>query len=250
MLQKIDRSFIGEGVVHGRLYGGQGPFLPFGNCDAYSISYATDRKTLPNYMGGGGNRNVRERITDITASISLYDVTAENIALLTRGSVSATPLAAITAEAHSCSGVAGELVPFDFLPDLAKPISVSGSADEVLAVGSDYLLTPHGIQLLGASTAIQGVTVGYTPVPSKVVHMLNGLQVEMELYIAGLNDAQSGEPFALRCRRAKFGTLSELGVLGTDYVKLTGPMDLLADPLVTASGLSKFCEMHLVEPAA
>ncbi|HCF9367572.1 TPA: hypothetical protein NI617_006020, partial [Pseudomonas aeruginosa] len=52
MLQTIDRSFIGEGIIHARLYGSQEPFLPLGNCDTFNISFATDRKTLPNYMGG------------------------------------------------------------------------------------------------------------------------------------------------------------------------------------------------------
>ncbi|MEM5617535.1 hypothetical protein AAHB60_06710 [Pseudomonas aeruginosa] len=28
MLQTIDRSFIGEGIIHARLYGSQEPFLP------------------------------------------------------------------------------------------------------------------------------------------------------------------------------------------------------------------------------
>ncbi|MFO5941283.1 hypothetical protein ACLBSY_30735, partial [Pseudomonas aeruginosa] len=84
MLQTIDRSFIGEGIIHARLYGSQEPFLPLGNCDTFNISFATDRKTLPNYMGGGGNSNVRERVTDVTSSIGMFDLTAENVALVTR----------------------------------------------------------------------------------------------------------------------------------------------------------------------
>ena len=75
MLQPIDRSFIGEGQPFARLYGSQDGLLPFGNCDAFSVSYATDRKALPNYMGGGGNRNVRTRPTDVTGSIQLPEGT-------------------------------------------------------------------------------------------------------------------------------------------------------------------------------
>ncbi|MFO6190864.1 hypothetical protein ACLBVV_34440, partial [Pseudomonas aeruginosa] len=68
-----------------------------------------------------------------------------------------------------------------------------------MAPGTDYLLVPHGIQVLsGGKIDATGIKVSYTPRPSRAVHMLNGSQKELELFIAGLNDAQSGEPFALR----------------------------------------------------
>lgn len=105
MLQTIDRSFIGEGIIHARLHGSQEPFLPLGNCDTFNISFATDRKTLPNYMGGGGNSNVRERVTDVTSSIGMFDLTAENVALVTRSTIQVAPTAAITDEAHTSQGL-------------------------------------------------------------------------------------------------------------------------------------------------
>ncbi|HHK5488531.1 TPA: hypothetical protein ACQT3N_006078, partial [Pseudomonas aeruginosa] len=114
------------------------------------------------------------------------------------------------------------------------------------APGTDYLLVPHGIQVLsGGKIDATGIKVSYTPRPSRAVHMLNGSQKELELFIAGLNDAQSGEPFALRPRRVKFGLLQELAVLGQEYAKLTGPAELLADSRVTATDISKFCQMDL-----
>ncbi|MFU6929469.1 hypothetical protein ACM77L_12575 [Pseudomonas aeruginosa] len=246
MLQTIDRSFIGEGIIHARLYGSQEPFLPLGNCDTFNISFATDRKTLPNYMGGGGNSNVRERVTDVTSSIGMFDLTAENVALVTRSTIQVAPTAAITDEAHTSQGVALELIPFKYLPDLTKPVTVKAAGDVEVTPGTDYLLVPHGIQVLsGGKIDATGIKVSYTPRPSRAVHMLNGSQKELELYIAGLNDAQSGEPFALRPRRVKFGLLQELAVLGQEYAKLTGPAELLADSRVTATDISKFCQMDL-----
>ena len=193
MLQTIDRSFIGEGIIHARLYGSQEPFLPLGNCDTFNISFATDRKTLPNYMGGGGNSNVRERVTDVTSSIGMFDLTAENVALVTRSTIQVAPTAAITDEAHTSQGVALELIPFKYLPDLTKPVTVKTAGDVEVAPGTDYLLVPHGIQVLsGGKIDATGIKVSYTPRPSRAVHMLNGSQKELELFIAGLNDAQSG----------------------------------------------------------
>jgi len=246
MMQNTDRSFIGEGTVHGRLFGSQDPFLPFGNCDAFSISYATERKALPNYMGGGGNRNVRERVSDVTASIGLYDITAENIALLTRGTTSVVPTTPVADEALKSKGVSDELIPFNHLPDPKQAITVKSVQGVSLVPGTDYRLTPHGIQVIaGGGVDDAGVKVSYTPLPAKVVQMLNGSDAEWELYIAGLNDAQSGTPFALRCHRVKFGHLSELAVFGQEYLKLTGPLTLLASPQRTLGEISAFCEMQL-----
>jgi len=80
--------------------------------------------------------------------------------------------------------------------------------------------------------------------------MLAGAPVELELYIAGLNDAQSGEPFSLRPRRAKFGLTSELPVFSQEYVKLASTVELLADDLVQGAGISKFCQMDVIDKVA
>ncbi|MDF5999592.1 hypothetical protein P4050_14450 [Pseudomonas aeruginosa] len=46
-----------------------------------------------------------------------------------------------------------------------------------MAPGTDYLLVPHGIQVLsGGKIDATGIKVSYTPRPSRAVHMLNGSQ--------------------------------------------------------------------------
>lgn len=250
-MAQIDRSFIGEGIPYARTYQSQDPLIDIGNCDAFSISFTTNRTTLPNYRGGGGNRNVREQVTDVTSTIGMFDITATNLARVTRSTV--TPIAAgtVTDEPRISAGVEGELIPLKHLPDLTQPVTVKTAADGDLQPGTDYLLTPHGI-IVTAGSAIDdtGVKVTYTKLKSSAVQMLNGSQVELEMFIAGLNDAQSGEPYTLHLKRVKFGLLSELPVFGQEYLRLEGPAELLADPLVTATDLSKFCEMNLVDKAA
>ncbi|KSW22766.1 MULTISPECIES: hypothetical protein [unclassified Pseudomonas] len=250
MLQRVDRSFIGEGQAMARLFGTQDPLLPLGNCDTFALGFTMDQKKLPNYQGGGGNNNSTSRPSDVTASIGMYDVLASNVAMITRGTVKVAPTAAQPDEPHTSKGVLYELIPFNYLPDLTKPVTVKTAGDVELDEGIDYLLTPHGIQVLSGSNIDEtGVKVSYTPRPSKAVHMLNGSAKEYEVFLAGLNDAQSGEPYALRLRRVKFGLLQELPALGQDYMKLTGPCDLLADPTVVANDISKFCQMDLAEAA-
>lgn len=250
-MAQIDRSFIGEGIPYARLYQTQDPLIDIGNCDTYNISFTTDRQTLRNYRGGGGNRNVREQVTDVISTIGMYDMTATNLSRVTRSTVTSIAAGTVTDELRISAGVEGELIPLKHLPDLGQSVTVKTAADAELQAGVDYLLTPHGlIVTAGSNIDDTGVKVSYTKLKSSAVQMLNGSQVELEMFIAGLNDAQSGEPYTLHLKRVKFGLLSELPVFGQEYLRLEGPAELLADPLVTATDLSKFCEMNLVDKAA
>lgn len=250
-MPQIDRSFVGEGIIYARAYQSADPLLDIGNCDTYNLSFTTNRATLPNYRGGGGNRNVREQVTDVAAAIGMFDITATNLARVTKAAITEIAAGTVTAEVLGCAGVEGELIPFKHLPDLSQPVTIVTAADAALAAGTDYLLTPHGIIVTGSSLIDNtGIKATYTKLAASAVQMLAGSQVELELYIAGLNDAQSGEPFALRPRRVKFGIATELPVFGTEYMRLEAPTELLADDLVTAAGISKFCQMDLVKKVA
>jgi hypothetical protein len=138
-----------------------------------------------------------------------------------------------------------------FAADDAFTITVAQGAGSAALQGVDYQLTPHGIIIpAGSAITAAGATASYTSLKSSVIHMLTSSQVELEIYIAGLNDAQSGEPYSLRARRVKLGVISELAALGQEYLKLEASAELLADPLVTDAGISKFCEMAVVNKAA
>lgn len=337
-MAQIDRSFVGEGIIYARAYQSADPLLDIGNCDTFNLSFASNRTTLPNYRGGGGNRNVREQVTDVTATIGMFDITATNLARVTKAAIQSIAAGAVSNEVCKAGGVAGELIPFKHLPDLSQEVTVSllpatasasatvgnagdgtigavtvtgaaigaytveltsataftvtgpgaaiigsGTVGEAFvggglsftvtagatpfiagddftitvaatgeaAAGVDFLLTPHGItRTSGSAITAAGVVVSYTRLEADAVQLLAGSQVELELYIAGLNDAQSGEPFALRPRRVKFGIASELPVFGTEYLRLEAPAELLADDLVTATDISKFCEIQLLKKAA
>ncbi|WP_339665240.1 hypothetical protein [uncultured Pseudomonas sp.] len=245
-MAQVDRSFVGEGIIYARAYQSQAALLDIGNCDAFNLSYQTNRTTLPNFRGGGGNRNVRERITDVTASIGMYDLTPENVARVTRSLVTEVPTTAIVDEPLACEGLVGELIPFKYLPNMTPAPVLKTAGDDPLVAGTDYLLNPHGIIVTSTTNITSaGVKASYTPRGSSVLQMMTAPAVELEIYIAGLNDAQSGEPFSLRPRRVKLGVVSQLQVLGQEYLKLEAPGELLADDTVVASDISKFCAMEL-----
>lgn len=250
-MAQIDRSFIGEGIPYARLYQTQDPLLDIGNCDAANISFTTDRQALPNFRGGGGNRNVRERVTDAAVTVGFYDLTDTNLARVTRSTITTVAAGVVTAEPRVCAGVEGELIPFKHLPDLREQVTVVTAADGPLQPGIDYLQTPHGVIVTaGSSIDDTGVKVTYTKLKSSAVQLLNGGQVELEIFIAGLNDAQTGEPFSVHLKRVKFGLISEMPVLGQEYLRLEAPGELLVDPLVIGDEFSKFAEFNLVSKAA
>ena len=250
-MPQIDRSFAGEGIIYARAYQSADPLLDIGNCDTFNLSFTTNQTKLPNYRGGGGNRNVREVVTDVTAAIGMYDLTATNVARVTRATVTAVAAGVVTAEVLACAGVEGELIPFKNLPDLSVAPVIVTASDAALVAGTDYLLTPHGIIVTANSDiTVAGIKATYTKLAADALQLLNGSQVELEFYIAGLNDAQSGEPFSLRPRRAKLGLINQLSVFGQEYLKLEANAELLADPLVQSNDISKFCEMQLVSKVA
>ena len=250
-MPQIDRSFAGEGIIYARAYQSADPLLDIGNCDTFDISFTSDVSKLKNYRGGGGNRNTREVVSDVTAKIGMYDLTAANVARVTRSNVLAIAAGTVLNEVLACAGVEGELIPFDNLPDLTVAPVIKTAGDVALVAGTDYLLSPHGIIVTGSGAiTVAGIKASYTKLPASALQLLNGSQVELEFYIAGLNDAQSGEPFSLRPRRAKLGLISELKVFSQEYLKLDASAELLADPLVLSTDLSKFCEMKMVNKAA
>lgn len=249
-MAQIDRSFVGEGIIYGRIYQSAEALTDLGNCDTFNLSFATERKTLPNYRGGGGNRNVRERVTDVTATVGMFDIVASNLARVTKAVIAEVAAGAVTAEVLGCKGEQGELIPFKHLPDLRQPVTLVTAADVALQPGTDYLLTAHGVIVTpGSLIDDTGIKASYTRLQSSAVQMLAGSQFELELFIAGLNDAKSGEPFALRVHRAKFGLAKEIPMFGTEFMRLEAPVELLASDLVQSGGISKFCQMDLVTGA-
>lgn len=244
-----DKSLIGEGIIRLRKYGSQGPLIDIGNSDAFNLSFSVEKRTLKNFRGGGGNRNVKEIVGDVTAALGLYDLTAENIARALKGSTVAITADPITDELLVCGGVINEFVPFANIPDTSATVTVvdAAAAPEALEAGTDYVLNPHGLTILSNKITAAGVKVSYTPKVGSAIHLLAGSGQEWEIHIAGLNDAQSGAPYAVRIHRAKFGLSSEFALLSQDYTKLSPPLEILADDTVTGEGISKFVRMDIVD---
>lgn len=247
-MQKVERSFIGAGQIYIQPYDKSAPLLPIGNVSEFTFSFEEDRKELKNYLGGGGNRNVVTRVSNITASLAAHDFTAENIALALRGSVAVTESLTISDEQHPSFGIAGELIPFNKLPDLKKTITVKDASDSALVVGDDYEVTSAGIRVLqGGLIDDTGVSVSYSPLKADMVQALVASGSEFTLFMEGLNDAQEGSPFNIRVHRIKFSPVQNLGFISDDFAAIALQLDVLSDTNITDAGLSPFMQIDLAK---
>lgn len=246
MMTVQDASLIGFGELFSRRYQTQQALLPWGNTTDLKISHTEEEQKLRNFITGAGNRNSTSQVTGVTCSFTAYDINPRNLALVGRGTIKGVAAGAVVDEPQSCEGVPGELIPFDNLPDLTVAPVIKTAADGALEPGDDYLLTPYGIQVTSNSAiTVAGVKCSYTKLKADVVQMLTTSAADLEIYVAGLNSAQSGAPMPARLRRMKVGLVQEIQLTGTSYAALQVTGELLADPLVTASDMSQFYELGL-----
>ena len=99
----------------------------------------------------------------------------------------------------------------------------------------------------GTGIGSETLTADYTPKPANAIQALVQSGKEFSLFMEGLNDAQDGRPFTIRVHRAKFSPVQNLGFISEDFAEIALAMDILADPLVTGSGLSPFMQMDVAE---
>ncbi len=94
-----DYSFIGAGKVYMRVVGAAAGFVAVGNASALSLAISEDVKELKDYtQGGGGTYNSIRRISGVEASMTLHDMSPENVALAVFGNTSAIAAGAVVGE--------------------------------------------------------------------------------------------------------------------------------------------------------
>jgi hypothetical protein len=237
-----EMSYIGVGAIYLQLIGSAGGLLNIGNCSQLEYAFDEEKQELPNYMTpGGGNANVQSKISSFTGSLVLHDFTAENLALALRGAVTAVAAGTVTDEVQECAGVDGELIPFDFPIDHSAAITVKTAADAPLTLDTDYSVTSTGIIVIGDGDIDNtGVKVSYTKAVGAIMEALVASGQEFRLHFDGVNDAQTGKPVAIKNHRIKFSPTSGLAFLGSEFGEIPLEFDVLSDPNVVGTGLSKY----------
>lgn len=243
-----EKAYIGKGVVYikNRASGG---FRFLANVESLTQSFETEEKSIPNNTAaGGGKWDSLTRITAAKAAASMYDFSAENLALATNGGVSAVTAAAVVDEVLTATAL-GEIVPTAFMIDTATaPVVTNSAGSTTYVVDTDYTVSPAGItpKVGGTMTASTAFKVDYTKKASSVVEMLTASAGEYTLLVDGLNEADSGSPVRITLHRAKPAAASELSYIGDDFATLPVEFELLADSTITAAGKSQYAKIEVV----
>lgn len=223
--------------------------IQIGNVSKLSLAVAEDTKELLDYTSaGGGTQNKIIRIKSIDGSMTLHDISPDNLALALRGTSSAVTAAGVNNETRTA--YKGALVPFDFIPDQSQTITVKNNAGDVTYVaGTDYVVKNAGILIIdaGAITNSSTIKVSYTKKASHTVEGLVSSGYDYRLVFNGLNEAQSAKPVSVTLYRVKFSPTAGLDFIGDDFGKLDLKCSVLQDTTVVGAGLSQYLKVQLAD---
>ncbi|THF61391.1 hypothetical protein E6C76_20115 [Pseudothauera nasutitermitis] len=100
-----------------------------GNTTAITENVEVERTARQNFQeSGGGELDVNETVTSITASLTVDDIKPETIAIGLRAEIQRLATAPITGEKHAAW--AGERVSFKYIPDPDVAVTVAINGDE------------------------------------------------------------------------------------------------------------------------
>jgi hypothetical protein len=228
---------------------GNTEFRDLGELTAAPYTFNVERAVLPSGNSRqGGNAEVYERISEVFVDLDLRHATPENVALGLRGDATALTAVAITGEAHVLR--AGGFVPADrIIDETVAPVLKKGAT---VIDTDDYTVSAGGITFVAAPATVgvadgDAITFDYTPVASYDIETLVNDAPEVRLFYDGYA-RNLGKSRTARIYRAQPSLVSSLEnvTTGNEYLLLKIRFEILEDPSITDSGLSKF--MKLTEP--
>ncbi|WP_018991300.1 phage tail tube protein [Aromatoleum toluclasticum] len=172
----LTRGYKGKGHISLRPLNGLGRKFRLGNVVSLSETIETDRQAREDFQeAGGGELDVSETVTSVTAELNVNDIKPETIAIGMRGTHELLAAQALTNEAQSAWS--GERVTFNYIPDpdVAPVVKIDATAawaqntvyvegDLVLDTARAYLCidggTSGGVEPTWPVTAGQTVTDG------------------------------------------------------------------------------------------
>lgn len=155
-----DYSYLGVGKIYLREIGAALGFLEVGNCSALTFGVTEEEKKLKDYTSaGGGTRNSVKRIDTVTASFTMHDINAANLARALYGTVGAVTSAAVTDEAHTAYPDA--LVALTNMPAASPAPVVAGFPDATTAATTTaYALGDYVVPAAPNGYAYKATTAG------------------------------------------------------------------------------------------
>lgn len=154
----LTRGYKGKAHVSLRPLNGLGRKFRLGNTTALSENIEVDRQSREDFQeAGGGELDVSENITSLTAELSVNDIKPETMAVALRGTLQKLASQAIADEDQDAWS--GERVTFRYIPDPDQAITVAiGSnvvwaATTAFALGAVHVDGGHAYQVTTAGTS-------------------------------------------------------------------------------------------------
>lgn len=154
----LTRGYKGKAHVSLRPRNGLGRKFRLGNTTALSESIEVDRQAREDFQEvGGGELDVVENVTSLTAEMTVNDIKPETLAVALRAALQKLASAAITDESQDAWG--SERVTFAYIPDPDQTItvkiaaSVTWAATTPFALGNVVVDGDHAYQVRTAGTS-------------------------------------------------------------------------------------------------
>lgn len=235
---EVFKPLMGVGPVSLREFGKpNGPLYHIGNTSELKLVHDESVVELPDNdsLGGGTYAEVR-RVNSVTASFTMHDLNADNLALATRGKVKIVAAGSVTDEAQT----AHKGATIRLTHPKAGDVVVTG-ADGTTPY-NDYELTGAGIKVLPTgdlATAIDAlstpsdglpVLIDYTHPQYHEVQPMTAAAQYYELVFDGMNEADSGNPVIVDVWKLNPGILNELALKSDDFASAPIEGKCLKDP--------------------
>lgn len=239
----VDKSYVGKGIVYVENDADQ--LIDVGNCTAFSYSAEENKIELKQFRtAGGGNQNSITRTEAVTLAMSVSDFSAENLKLGLFGEASAIAAGSVTDEAQTTPADVSVdfLLPTDFVIDTDQTVTVTSYTE-----GTDFEVSSAGIIVLAAGSipASTALAISYTKkAVDKVEAFVNAAQ-DRKVVLAGLNEAQNGDPVRITIHRAKFGPAQDTGFIADEFGSLDLNGEALLDTSITGSSLSQYLKVEV-----
>ena len=244
--QGTELSYIGKGSFSARVKGAAAGMLPLGNVSAANVRITEEKKELLDYQSaGGGQANALRRIQTVELGLTLRDFSAANIAKALFGAASV--VAAGTGVTQSVVGYEDALTPLG-KAGITNLVVKDVTDTTTYVAGTDYDLVRSGLWVYTAGAIANGATLHltYDHPAQNVVEALVNAGLEYEVFLDGLNEAQSGKAVAINFHRLRFGPVGDWGLIADDYGELALTGDLLKDTTNTTAGLSQYMKVAYV----
>lgn len=227
MMERVEvyKPYLGSGKVYLRDQSlANGPAYEIGNVSVLTLNIDEEVIEQKDYTtsGGGTHAEVR-RINSVTASMTLHDLNADNVALASKGQQSAVNSGTVTDEAVTAhKGALARLAH----PQPTSVVVTSSDGSTTYTEGTDYEIRNAGIYVLktgviaAAIDALPDSTVGlpvlvdYMHAGYNKIEALTSSTRNWAITFDGVNEADSDNPNIVDLHKVNLGAAPEQALIG------------------------------------